>query len=366
MVISQPTTNPAAAAAERAEPLEPGTDLDDAASSVPAPARSTPPEPFAGPGLTVAAVARRLGVAPATLRTWDRRYALGPSDRSAGTHRRYDALDVARLDLMRRLVNAGAPPGEAARAALAADVVAHPASHLDLDRLEAAADSDLDPLLEDIVGPHGGGDVIATPAASASVRGLARAAMSLDSIACMQIVRDTIERRGVVWTWDNLLVPVLVGVGRRWENTGRGIEVEHVLSEAITSALSGVVARLHGAVNPRPVLLACADSEMHSLPLFAVSAALAERRIAARVLGARVPHEALVAAIRRTGPSVVLVWSYIAAPTVAEGLADLPVLRPAPLVLAAGPGWGETLPSGVARVTDLVDAVARISRAVGV
>ena len=39
--------------------------------------------------LTVAAVARRLGVAPATLRTWDRRYGLGPSSHEAGEHRRY-------------------------------------------------------------------------------------------------------------------------------------------------------------------------------------------------------------------------------------------------------------------------------------
>jgi transposase-like protein len=37
-----------------------------------------------GPILTVAAVASRLGVAPATLRTWDRRYGLGPSEHTAG------------------------------------------------------------------------------------------------------------------------------------------------------------------------------------------------------------------------------------------------------------------------------------------
>jgi transposase-like protein len=315
------------------------------------------------PGLTVAAVARRLGVAPATLRTWDRRYGLGPSARSAGSHRRYSTLDVARLDLMRRLVNVGAPPAEAARAALAAEVGAA-AERLAVDPYAAGADDDLDPLLDDISGPHGGGDVIALPTAAPSVRGLARAAMSLDSVACGQIVRDSLERRGVVWTWDNLLVPVLVGVGRRWESTGKGVEVEHLLSESVTAALSGVVTRLRGAVNPRPVLLACADDEMHSLPLFAVSAALAERHIAARVLGARVPHEALVAAIRRTGPSVVLVWAYLEPEGGADSLAELPVLRPAPTVLAAGPGWGPELPAGVARVTDLVDAVTRISHAV--
>jgi DNA-binding transcriptional MerR regulator len=327
----------------------------------PAPARAVA---TTGPGLTVAAVARRLGVAPATLRTWDRRYRLGPSERSAGAHRRYSSLDVARLDLMRRLVNAGAPPCEAARAAIAADVSPDAVDHHDLEHLDATVDPDLDPLLAAMTGQHGGGDVIALPTVAPSARGLARAAMSLDGIACTQIVRDTLDRRGVVWTWDNLLVPVLVGVGRRWENTGRGIEVEHVLSEAITAALSTVVTRLRGAVNPRPVLLACADEELHSLPLFAVSAALAERRIAARVLGARVPHDALVAAVRRTGPSVVLVLSFLETPGAADRLAELPALRPSPVVLAAGPGWG-SLPPGVAHVSDLVDAITRITRAVG-
>jgi MerR family transcriptional regulator, light-induced transcriptional regulator len=62
------------------------------------------------PTLTVAAVARRLGVAPPTLRTWDRRYGLGPSAHTAGAHRRYSPADVARLMVMRRLTLQGVPP----------------------------------------------------------------------------------------------------------------------------------------------------------------------------------------------------------------------------------------------------------------
>jgi len=64
--------------------------------------------------ITVAAVARRLGLAPATLRTWDRRYGLGPSEHTPGSHRRYCALDVARLMLMRRLIASGVSPCDAA------------------------------------------------------------------------------------------------------------------------------------------------------------------------------------------------------------------------------------------------------------
>ncbi|MCW2622208.1 MAG: MerR family transcriptional regulator, partial [Frankiales bacterium] len=72
-------------------------------------------------GLPVAAVARRLGVAPATLRTWDRRYGLGPSFHEPGSHRRYGPADLERLDLMHRLTVQGVAPADAARHALAGE-----------------------------------------------------------------------------------------------------------------------------------------------------------------------------------------------------------------------------------------------------
>lgn len=94
------------------------------------------------PGLAVAAVARRLGVAPATLRTWDRRYGLGPSEHSAGAHRRYSSDDVARLMVMRRLALEGVAPVDAARAALAVDLTTTSSEQLEDELRETIAHVD--------------------------------------------------------------------------------------------------------------------------------------------------------------------------------------------------------------------------------
>lgn len=74
------------------------------------------------PFLTVAAVAKRISIAPATLRTWDRRYGLGPSVHQTGAHRRYGYEDVLRLSLMRLWIFRGVTSAQAASYALGADL----------------------------------------------------------------------------------------------------------------------------------------------------------------------------------------------------------------------------------------------------
>jgi DNA-binding transcriptional MerR regulator len=308
-------------------------------------------EAEAGPGLTVAAVARRLGVAPATLRTWDRRYGLGPSQHAAGAHRRYSPADVARLERMRRLVLSGVPPAEAARVAQVEDPAGEGVTEGSTTLVDAAA-------------RQGGGHVVAIPGGTPNARGLARAAIALDADSCRAIVGETLDRRGVVWTWDHLVVPVLIGIGQKWEQSGSGIDVEHVLSEAIQAEFSERVSRAP-ATSPATVLLAAAPGEFHVLPMWALAAGLAERHVAMRMMGARTPAEALGQAMRRTGPGAVLVWSQTRATGDPSALACLPELRPEPLILLGGPGWWPVEPPRGERVSDLSEAITLLSRAVG-
>ena len=212
-------------------------------------------------------------------------------------------------------------------------------------------------------GRVGGGRVVSLPGAGAAARGLSRAAMALDTRAASAIVDEHLERFGVVPTWDDLLVPVLVAVGARWAQTGAGVDVEHALSEVVMGSLRAVIARQAAPVAVRPVLLACAPEEQHSLPLHALATGLSERRVGSRILGARVPSDALAAAVRRTGPSAVFVWSQVPDSGDPTALSAIPVTRPALRLVVGGPGWGGPLPGHATATGSLAEAVEVVTRA---
>ncbi len=204
------------------------------------------------------------------------------------------------------------------------------------------------------------------PGATTEARALSRAAMAMDEPTTRELIRAALRRRGVVWTWDNMLVPVLTGLGERYSSSGRCVEIEHLLTWSALATLSAVATRPGEAVNARPVLLACAPDEQHTLPLYALAAALAKRHAATRVLGARVPYHALAEAVRRLGPVAVFLWSQTTATGAAEPLADLPALRPAIQVIVGGPGWNShQMPSGIETVQTLSDAVNAVMTALG-
>src|SRR3954454_22999781 len=65
-------------------------------------------------GLNIAALARRTGVAPDTLRKWEQRYEILQPDRTAGGQRRYSERDVARVEWLRDRLDEGYRIGVAA------------------------------------------------------------------------------------------------------------------------------------------------------------------------------------------------------------------------------------------------------------
>jgi len=328
---------------------------------VPPPAETEDPVDEPEAALGVAAVARRLGVATGTLRTWDRRYGLGPSDHQTGARRRYTALDVARLDLMRRLMLEGVTPAESARVARTAQAVTGRASAGGSPVRPEPAPAGRRRSTE----RGGGGRVVALRRGSPAARGLARAAMGLDGDACTAMLVASLRRRGVVLTWNEVLLPVLTGVGDRWRSTGSGIEVEHLLSESAEAALRSRTRTHQSSPGVRPVVLAALEPEDHRLPLVALSAALAEQAVPVRMLGARLPLRALADAVVRTGPAAVFLWSHgalatngIPAPPQVPTPDELGAVRPRPALVLGGPGWEDERWRGDATwVADLDEAV---------
>ncbi|MFJ7265068.1 MerR family transcriptional regulator [Streptomyces sp. NPDC099050] len=282
------------------------------------------PEPAA---LGTGAVARRLGVSPTTLRSWERRYAIGPEDRrEAGRHRRWTPADIARLELMCRLTAQGSPPSEAARVARGAptDGPAAPA-----------------------VPAPGGPRALRLGDVRPECRGLARAAVRLDAPAVEDLLASVLAELGTVTAWEEVIAPTLHAVGRKWASAGeRYVEVEHLLSWYVSAALHRIRPAPHPLPAP-PVLLACTPGEQHSLPMEALAAALGERALPVRMFGAALPADALCEAVRRTGPRAVVLWAQsrtTADAALARAVAGIEWgprgARGHSALLLAGPGWG--------------------------
>ncbi|MGX1267382.1 MerR family transcriptional regulator [Streptomyces phaeoluteigriseus] len=316
-----------------------------------------------GGGLTTGEVARRLGVAPTTVRSWDRRYGLGPAAHTGGRHRRWTAGDLARLERMCALTATGLPPAEAARLAMDATGSKTPPPRDEATR----------PLPQPVArGRSRAGTGLRLGDVRQECKGIARAALRLDAAALDALLNDAIEEHGLVAAWTEVIMPTLQAVGRKWESSGeRYVEVEHFLSWHVSGAL-----RRHTPPVPadRPgatTLLACVPAENHTLPLEVLAAALAERGLPIRMFGGSLPVESLVAAVRRTGPAAVGLWAQsrtTASRPLAQHIAAIEWgvrgARRKPVVLTLGPGWAGRNALGLPHPPGLAEAVAAVESSV--
>ncbi|WP_299037172.1 MerR family transcriptional regulator [uncultured Pseudokineococcus sp.] len=307
------------------------------------------------PTLKVAAVARRLGVAPATLRTWARRYDLGPSAHTAGAHRQYSLEDLDRLMVMRRMTLEGYSPAEAARVAVqtSGTTSAGPAARAP----EPARAREVQPPAEP--GP-------ALRATSPSVRSLARAAMALQAGECGRQLEASTAVSGVVETWTGLARPVLQALADRVGAVAPGRSPGALLESAVMAALRGVadaepvsgpsVLVVRPCVPAEGAARATPDGPTGDLLSHVVAAALREEGADSSVLPGAHPAERVAAVAEQVDAAVLVVVSDAAVGSAAAAetgrLVDPDGLR----VLLVGRGWGDGAPAPV--VPDLGDVVA--------
>ncbi|KQX74210.1 MerR family transcriptional regulator [Aeromicrobium sp. Root472D3] len=293
----------------------------------------------------VGSVAERLGISPSTLRTWERRYGVGPTHRTTGGHRRYTETDIQRVTLVQALISRGAPPMEAARVAQAVAA----------DGLEAA-------LLEASIDDHGAdldhGQII---------DGIIRAARDYEPDRVGALVGGALRRDGVNGAWSGVIAPALIRIGEEWSNGRLGIEVEHIASEVIVGELRAYTRAAGRLDSSGPtIVLASAESDLHSMPLIALEAGLAEAGLACHVLGAQFPAKALASMTANLRPTIVFVWASLPREEDDDMWKVVTAMVPPTTAILGGPGWPQrpdarghatisvSLESTVARITSLV------------
>jgi MerR family transcriptional regulator, light-induced transcriptional regulator len=202
------------------------------------------------PTLNIAALTKRTGVPPDTIRKWEQRYGVLRPERTAGGQRRYTELDVARVEWLQARLAEGYRIGEAA--ALLGPRGAAPLSASDLQRaiVDATAASDIDALARLV------GQAVALP---------------------------SLER-----AFAEVLAPALVEVGERWAAGTLTVAQKHLASSTVRGALQRLLADARASVRGVAVL-ACAPGERHEIGLLMLAVMLRADGWQVAYLGADAP-----------------------------------------------------------------------------
>jgi MerR family transcriptional regulator, light-induced transcriptional regulator len=223
-------------------------------------------------GLSVAAVARLLGVPAPTIRSWERRYGLPAPPRTTGGHRRYGLEEVDRLRALRDEVARGRSAREAAR-------MVRPGAR--------------------------------TEARSGLVDGALKAALEFDSRGVRDALEAAAASLGVEDGIRQVLIPAMEEVGIRWQRAQCDVAHEHLMTEVVRSWLARL--RLETAVPvAAPVaVLACGPKDAHSVGLEAFAVLAGRRGLSCRLLSSLTPTASLATTLQAVRPQAVVVTSHM-------------------------------------------------------
>lgn len=293
---------------------------------------------------TIASVSQKFGISASTLRTWERRYGLSPSARTAGGHRRYNGADLDRVQLMQQLLDAGIGAQDAAKVVLSLDPAGVASALVDVAQLDAPTRGSM------------------TPELAVETLVMAAAQLNVDKIGrtCAQVIVE----HDVADAWQDVFGPALEQIDRRSREGALPRAGHHLAAQQLAVELGSAVRAGRNRERAGQVLLASAGPDEHWLAVLALQAALAQGGVASTTLGTFVPLDELAETSRLLEARVVFLWASARQSVHAGPWRPLWNLDPRPHVVLGGPGWGEParheLPSGVAFCPTLGGAAALV------
>lgn len=258
-------------------------------------------------GVGIAAVERDIGLGKDTLRVWERRYGFPTPLRDSFGERVYPAEQVAKLRLVKRLMDRGQRPGKLLGQSVEA--------------------------LNEQLGARGAG-VGADDTADWVVPLLKQRELDrLRAELSQRLARDGLQRF-VIET-----VPALNRrIGDGWMSGEIEIFEEHLYTEQIQNLLRSSIHGLSSRGTTPRVLLTTIKDEEHQLGLLMVEALLAANGAACVSLGAQTPVGDIVGAARATGADIVALSFSGACPwrKAGDSLIELRAALPPAVALWAG------------------------------
>ena len=236
---------------------------------------------------TVKQVATLTGVAEATLRVWERRYAVVSPSRTPGGYRLYDDTQVEALREMASLVEAGVPASRAA------------------DTVRGLPGSG-------VVGASTTvGDADAPSAERPEADELVSAAASLEPARLTEVLRRAFASGSFEEVADGWLLPSLVRIGEAWEAGELTVAQEHFASAGLMRAISATFDAAPVAATGPTVLVGLPPGDRHQIALLTFATCLRRRGVNVVYLGSDIPVEEWVRAAdgRRARAAVIGVTS---------------------------------------------------------
>jgi MerR family transcriptional regulator, light-induced transcriptional regulator len=214
------------------------------------------------PKLSIAAVERDVGISKDVLRVWERRYGFPAPERDSNGERLYPPDQVARLQLVKRLIDQGHRPGRLLRMPLG-ELRTLSATRAGDEPSEAReADEDVEALVN-LIGRHKAVDY-----ANALQQRLVRQGLQ-------RFVQDTVA-------------PLTQLVGAAWEKGRLQVFEEHLFTELTNRVLRQAIAAVPVGQRPR-VLLTTLPNEQHTMGLLMVEALLSLEGAHCISLGTQTP-----------------------------------------------------------------------------